>query len=57
MSVELQISKTLIGQADDIAAAHEHFTTHYVVGGRMALYSLLGDMLALINSFEAAPDR
>ncbi len=57
MEKSLVVTKTLIGQADEIAAAHEHFTTHYVVGGRMALYSLLGQMLALINAFESAIDR
>jgi len=57
MKENLVVTKTLIGQADEIAAAHEHFTTHYVVGGRMALYSLLGEMLALINDFESAIDR
>jgi hypothetical protein len=57
MEKSLVVTKTLVGKADEIAAAHEHFTTHYVVGGRMALYGLLGQMLALINEFESAIDR
>lgn len=57
MKQQLEVTKTLIGQADDIAAAHEQFTTHYVVGGRMALYTLLGEMLKVVNSFESAADR
>lgn len=57
MKQQVEVTKTLIGQADDIAAAHEQFTTHYVVGGRMALYTLLGEMLRVVNSFEVALDR
>lgn len=57
MSNEIIVTKTLVGQADDLAVAHEHFTTHYVVGGRLALYELLGQMLDLVNKFEAAIDR
>ena len=57
MKQQVEVTKTLIGQADDIAAAHEQFTTHYVVGGRMALYTLLGDMLKVVNGFESAVDR
>ena len=57
MKQQLEVTKTLIGQADDIAAAHEQFTTHYVVGGRIALYALLGEMLKVVNSFESALDR
>jgi hypothetical protein len=57
MTNALTITKTLIGEADDVAAAHEHFTTHYVVGGRLSLYGLLGQMLELVNKFETAIDR
>ena len=57
MSNEIIVTKTLVGQADDLAVAHEHFTAHYVVGGRFALYGLLGQMLDLVNKFEAAIDR
>ena len=57
MSNEIIVTKTLVGQADELAVAHEHFTTHYVVGGRLALYDLLGQMLDLVNKFEAAIDR
>lgn len=57
MSQDILVTKTLIGQADDLAAAHEHFTEQYVTAGRMALYELLGQMLVLINNFELAIDR
>lgn len=57
MSKELVVTKTLIGQADELAEVHEHFKTHYVVGGRLALYNLLGQMLELANKFETAIDR
>lgn len=53
----LVVTKTLIAQADEIASAHEHFTTHYVVGGRVALYELLGRMLAVVRQFDQAEDR
>ena len=56
-SGNLVVTKTLIGQAEDLAAEHEAFNTNYVIGGRKALYSLLGKIAALVEQFEAAVDK
>ena len=53
----LVVTKSLIGQAEDLAAEHEAFNTNYVIGGRHALYSLLGKIAALVEQFDAAVDR
>ena len=55
-SGNLVVTKTLIGQAEDLAAEHEAFNTNYVIGGRQALYSLLGKIAALVEQFDAAVD-
>ena len=57
MSNTLIISKTLIGWADEVASAHEQFTAQYVIGGRIALYNLLGEMMSVIDRFESSGDR
>jgi uncharacterized protein (DUF2164 family) len=54
---KLVVTKSLIAQADEVASAHEQFNLQYVVGGRAALYQLLGRMLSLVQQFESAPDR
>ena len=54
---KLVVTKSLIAQADEVASAHEQFNLQYVVGGRAALYQLLGRMFALVQQFESAPDR
>jgi len=51
------ITKTLIGQADDLAIEHEHFHGQYIVAGRKALYELLGKIYALSGHLNAAVDR
>lgn len=53
----LVVTKTLIGQAENLAAEHEAFNTNYVIGGRQALYSLLGKIAALVEQFDAAVDK
>lgn len=53
----LIISKTLIGQADDLAQEHEHFHDYYIVAGRKALYELLGKIYALSEQLNATVDR
>ena len=53
----LVVTKSLIGQAEDLAAEHEAFNTNYVIGGRQALYSLLGKIAALVEQFDAAVDK
>ena len=51
------ISKSLIGQANDLAIEHETFNTNYIIGGRQALYSLLAKILDLVIRFDSALDK
>lgn len=53
----LVVTKSLIGQAEDLAAEHEAFNTNYVIGGRKALYDLLGKIAVLVEQFDAAVDK
>lgn len=54
---QLVITKSLVCQADDLAKEHEQFNTNYIVGGRLALYELLGKMFDLYKVLEASPDK
>ncbi len=51
------ITKSLIGQADDLAKEHEDFYNGYIVAGRKALYELLGKIYTLSEQLNAATDR
>lgn len=53
----LQIAKTLMGQADNLALEHENFHDHYIIGGRTALYELLGKIYALAEQLDQAVDK
>lgn len=53
----LQITKTLIGQADDLAIEHENFYDHYIIGGRVALYELLGKIYGLVQQLDLSADK
>lgn len=53
----LKIMLTPLAMAEKIALEHEEFTIKYVVGGRLALYDLLGKMLAVVQQLMAATDR
>ena len=53
----LVVTKTLIGQAEDLAQEHEQFYDGYIVAGRKALYELLGKIYALSEQLDAAVDR
>jgi hypothetical protein len=50
------ITKTLIGQADDLAEEHEQFTS-YIIAGRYALYELLAKIYVLYERLEASSDK
>ena len=52
----VKVSKTLIAQADDLALEHERFHTNYVIGGRLALYALLGKIYELVLRIESSVD-
>ena len=53
----LKVSKTLIGQADDLAQEHESFNANYIVAGRLALYELLSKIYGLTISLSMATDK
>jgi hypothetical protein len=53
----LVITKTLIGQADDLAREHEEFNDRYIISGRKALYELLGKIYALAEQLDGYIDR
>lgn len=55
--VKSLVTKTLIGQADDLALEHEEFNDRYIVSGRKALYELLGKIYALAEQLEGSFDR
>lgn len=56
-SKNVVVSKTLIRQADDLANEHEQFNERYILGGRIALYELLGKMYSLYKALESADDK
>lgn len=51
------ITKTLIGQAEELAAEHDLFNDQYIVKGRRKLYELLSKIMGLAEQFKASPDR
>lgn len=56
-SSPLIISKSLIGQADNLAEEHEQFNANYIVAGRHALYRLLGKIYTLSVELDGAIDK
>ena len=56
-TTSLIVTKSLIGQAEDLATEHELFNEQYVVNGRKALYALLDKIFLLAQQFEASPDK
>lgn len=53
----LIVTKSLIGQAENLAAEHEQFNEQYVINGRKALYKLLDKIFQLAQQFESSPDK
>lgn len=53
----LVVTKSLIGQAEDLAAEHEQFNEQYVIGGRKALYEMLGKIYTLVELFDQSIDK
>ncbi|MBU3620348.1 hypothetical protein [Polynucleobacter sp. CS-Odin-A6] len=51
------ITKTLIGQADDLAREHEEFNDRFIISGRKALYELLGKIYALAEQLDGSIDK
>lgn len=54
---KLEISRSLIAQADDLAAEHESFHDRYILGGRVALYDLLGKIYELAQKLDDSCDK
>lgn len=53
----LIVTKSLIGQAQELASEHELFNDQYVVNGRKALNALLEKIFSLAQQFESSPDK
>lgn len=56
-TTQLIVTKSLIGQAEELATEHEQFNEQYVVNGRKALYALLEKIFLLAQQFEASADK
>lgn len=54
---KLVITRTLIGEADDLAKEHEDFQDRYIVAGRQALYELIGKIYFLAEKLDGCIDR
>ena len=54
---QLAITKSFIGQADDLALDHELFNERYIVAGRIALYDLLGKIYELAENLDKLIDK
>lgn len=56
-NTNLVVTKSLIGQAEDLAKEHELLNQQYVVAGRAALYGLLQKIMELSEAFDASSDK
>lgn len=56
-NANLVVTKSLIGQAEDLAREHEQFNQQYVIAGRSALYGLLQKIMQLSEAFDASSDK
>jgi hypothetical protein len=54
---QLVITKSFIGQADDLALDHESFNERYIVAGRLALYDLLAKIYELAENLDKLIDK
>jgi len=54
---QLVITKSFIGQADDLALDHESFNERYIVAGRFALYDLLAKIYELAENLDKLIDK
>ena len=54
---KLVITKTLIGEVDDLAKEHQDFQDRYIVAGRQALYELIGKIYFLAEKLDRCIDR
>lgn len=56
-NADLIVTRSLIGQAEDLAKEHELFKQQYVIAGRAALYGLLQKIMKLSEAFDASADK
>jgi hypothetical protein len=56
-SNNLIVTKSLMAQAIDLAEAHNEFHTQYVIGGRKALYQMLGDIMRFTVEVNASVEK
>lgn len=53
----LEITRSLLSQADALAREHEEFNDRYIISGRKALYELLGKIYALAQQLDSCIDK
>lgn len=53
----LVVTKSLIGQAEDLAKEHDQLNEKYIIAGRIALYELLQKIMKLSEAFDASVDK
>lgn len=56
-SNNLIVTKSLMAQAIDLAEAHNTFHAQYVIGGRKALYQMLGDIMRFTVEVNASVEK
>ena len=56
-TTNLIITKSLMSQAIDLAEAHNEFHTHYVIGGRKALYEMLASIMRFTVDVNASIEK
>ena len=54
---QLVITKSFIGQVDELALDHESFNERYIVAGRLALYDLLAKIYELAEKLDKLIDK
>jgi len=56
-TTNLIVTKSLMAQAMDLAEAHNEFHTQYVIGGRKALYEMLGNIMRFTVEVNASIEK
>jgi len=56
-TTNLIVTKSLMAQAMDLAEAHNEFHTQYVIGGRKALYEMLGNIMRFTVEVNASVEK
>ena len=56
-TTNLIVKKSLMSQAIELAKAHDEFHTQHVIGGRKALYEMLGNIMRLTIEVNASLEK